>query len=94
MPEYEVIEIPGTDKPRRIGLLGLLTEDPALYRVGAWAGATIEPVVETAVKYKQKLESEENVDLVVPITHRVSQQQHNLALIMIVPDYKQGHCYG
>ena len=37
---------------RKVGLIGLLTEDKTLYQQGAFGGATIEPVVEAAIRYR------------------------------------------
>ena len=73
MPQFKILEVKGRDgeKVRKIGLIGLLTEDKGLYHEGAFGGATIEPVVDTAIKFKTMLEKEHGCDLVVPLTHQV-----------------------
>jgi len=72
MPPFKIIEVNGKDgQKRKVGLLGLLTEDKNLYRPGAFGGATIEPVVAVSLKYKKILEEEYGCDLVVPMTHQV-----------------------
>jgi 2',3'-cyclic-nucleotide 2'-phosphodiesterase (5'-nucleotidase family) len=48
---HQVIEVShdgGSDykySKKKIGLMGLLTEDPSVYRPGVFGGATIEPVI-------------------------------------------------
>eukprot|EP00127_Corallochytrium_limacisporum_P006704 Clim_evm17s233 gene=Clim_evmTU17s233 len=62
---------------RKVGLLGLLTEDPCLYRPGAFADAKIDPVLSStdymlgpdgplSVHQSQH----KNIDVLVPITHQ------------------------
>ena len=65
------MQVEGGGRIRKVALLGLLTEDPNLYREGAWGGATIDPVASTAAKMKEMLQKEHNVDLVIPMTHQV-----------------------
>ena len=55
---------------KRVGLLGLLTEDPGLYRPGAFAGATISPLLTTTETYLRDTMQSLDVDLVVPLTHQ------------------------
>ena len=54
---------------RRLGLVGVLSNSPSLYREGAFNGATIEDPWESLAEWKEKLEKEENVDLVLPLCH-------------------------
>eukprot|EP00980_Cylindrotheca_fusiformis_P008587 scaffold1823_cov108-Cylindrotheca_fusiformis.AAC.8 len=69
---HDVIDIKSKDKKvkKRIGLLGLLTEDPSVYRPGAFGGATIEPVLECTQKYMNEIMDPLKLDLVVPLTHQ------------------------
>jgi 2',3'-cyclic-nucleotide 2'-phosphodiesterase (5'-nucleotidase family) len=72
---HEVIEV--TKKlvdervvTKRIGLLGLLTDDPSIYRPGAFAGAKIENVIETTEQYMKNVMNPLNLDLIIPMTHQ------------------------
>lgn len=63
-PTFDIVHV----HSRRVALLGLLTEDPSLYRPNSFAGATILPVLETALEYYERLYS--SCDLIVPLTHQ------------------------
>ena len=74
VPEYDIIHV-GTR--RKVALLGLLTDDPSLYRPDAFGGATIEPVAQATEDCCRRhhlhlLDDNHNavVDLVVPLTHQ------------------------
>jgi 5'-nucleotidase len=66
---HQVIHVTHGDHAKNIGLLGLLTEDPSVYRPGSFAGAKIEPVLATAEAYMKVLEPL-GLDLVIPLTHQ------------------------
>lgn len=53
---------------KRVGLMGLLTDDPGLYRPRSFGGATIEPVIPCCESFLQQHNN--NVDLWIPITHQ------------------------
>lgn len=53
-----------------MALLGLLTDDSGLYRQGAYAGATIQPVSDAMESAWQDLEGH-GVDAIIPLTHQV-----------------------
>jgi 2',3'-cyclic-nucleotide 2'-phosphodiesterase (5'-nucleotidase family) len=55
---------------KRVGLLGLLTNDPALYRPDSFDGSTIEPVVECTERYLRQHSVEDSIDLWIPLTHQ------------------------
>ena len=63
-PAYDIVKV-GT---RRVALLGLLTDDPSLYRPGAFGDAVIQPIV-TATEMIQTNDLV-GVDLIVPLTHQ------------------------
>jgi 2',3'-cyclic-nucleotide 2'-phosphodiesterase (5'-nucleotidase family) len=69
---HDVVEAKSKNKKRKkkIGLLGLLTEDPSIYRPGAFGGATIEPVLKCTQKYMKEVMDPLKLDLVVPLTHQ------------------------
>eukprot|EP00960_Hanusia_phi_P037679 753063-Hanusia_phi.AAC.1 len=77
--EFEILEIESEGKTRKIAFLGLLTEDKALYRPGAFNNASIEPVEEVAERLQRRLYEEEEVDLVIPLTHQVMAKDRELA---------------
>jgi 5'-nucleotidase len=67
----EVHHVPsGTTK--KVGLLGLLTEDPSVYRPGVFGGAMIEPILTCCDEYIGEgggLDPS-SVDLIIPLTHQ------------------------
>lgn len=54
---------------RSVGLLAVLSDSPGLYKKNAFAGAKIEDPYDTIEKYKNILEKESKVDLVIPLCH-------------------------
>lgn len=81
VPEYDIIEVVKKDpsagtiiQRRRVALLGFLTNDPSLYRPGAFGGARIEPVVDSAERLVAQFMNKDNqmedkVDFILPLTH-------------------------
>lgn len=68
-PECEIMTVANNcGISKRIGLLGLLTHNPGLYRPGSFGGAYIEPVTKATSRaietYKDK------VDSLIPLTHQ------------------------
>ena len=53
---------------RTLGFLGLLCNDPALYKDTSFWGAKILPVTDTAMTFYEKIK--DTVDNVIPITHQ------------------------
>jgi 2',3'-cyclic-nucleotide 2'-phosphodiesterase (5'-nucleotidase family) len=54
---------------KKVALLGLLTDDPGLYRPGAFGGAVIKPIIDaTEIYLKNGLH--QDLDLIVPLTHQ------------------------
>ena len=86
MPPFKILEVKGTHEQqvRKVGLIGLLTEDKALYRQGAFGNATIEPVIDAAIKWKKILEEEHGCDLVVPMTHQDMQGGRQFKVAKII----------
>jgi 2',3'-cyclic-nucleotide 2'-phosphodiesterase (5'-nucleotidase family) len=68
---FEIIEVSSPDgsNVRKIGLIGVLSDSPSLYKPGAFGGAKIEDPYETIAIYKKILEEEYHVDLVIPLCH-------------------------
>lgn len=66
---HDVVIVSNGKFSKKVGLLGLLTEDPGLYRPGAFGGASIEPVMDaTEVYLKNGLP--QDLDLIIPLTHQ------------------------
>lgn len=65
----DVIEIKHGSYMTKVALIGLLTEDPGLYRPGAFAGSEIEPVQKVTEQYLKNAVPED-VNLVIPLTHQ------------------------
>ena len=79
LPEYVKLDLVSSTQKRRVALLGLLTDDKYLYRQGAFGGAKIKPVAETALRLHAELAPE--VDIVIPLTHQSMMHDRHIALI-------------
>eukprot|EP00993_Chasmostoma_nieuportense_P007112 NODE_782_length_1872_cov_240.124355_g729_i0.p1 GENE.NODE_782_length_1872_cov_240.124355_g729_i0~~NODE_782_length_1872_cov_240.124355_g729_i0.p1 ORF type:complete len:515 (-),score=128.12 NODE_782_length_1872_cov_240.124355_g729_i0:88-1632(-) len=80
MPEYVFIDVKGK-VPKKIALIGLDTDDMLAYPDGAFGGAKILPVLETAKKFQAKLKDQ--CDLIIPLTHLRSNQDIELAKLKL-----------
>lgn len=96
--DYDVVEITAPDKSqkRRVGLVGILSNDPALYSQfkapGAFGGATIDDPWETLAKYKQKLEGpDHSCDIVLPLQHLYVPDDHKTCQQFDFPVVLSGH---
>jgi len=91
--DAEVIEITSTDgsNKRKVGMIGLLSSSPSLYRPNAFAGATIEDPWEVMGKYKEKLEKEQHCDLVLPLCHLYEPQDERTCREFDFPLILSGH---
>jgi len=73
--EYATLTLPNSTI--KVALMGLLTEDPSLYRPGAFGGATIEPLLKTAKQLHAKLKRTH--DTVLAMTHQGIEQDRIMA---------------
>jgi len=91
--EEEIIEVESLDgsNKRRIGLIGLLSNSPSLYRPGAFGGATIEDPWEVMAVYKKKLEEQKACDVVVPLCHLYEPQDEKTCRDFDFPVVLSGH---
>merc|ERR1712050_437405 len=80
----------GTNK-RKIGLIGVLSDSPSLYRPGAFGGARIEDAWKTMSAYKEKLTREKGCDLVVPLCHLYEPQDERTCKEFDFPVILSGH---
>merc|ERR550532_2590049 len=94
---YEVITVTSADGShvRRVGLIGVLTDDPSLYKKfkapGAFGGAKIDDPWETLRKYKRILEEEEKCDLVIPLEHLYEHEDERTLKEFNFPIVFSGH---
>jgi 2',3'-cyclic-nucleotide 2'-phosphodiesterase (5'-nucleotidase family) len=79
LPEHVKLDFESSTQRRSIALVGLLTDDPYLYRAGSFGGASIAPVAATALRLHEKLAP--LVDCVIPLTHQSMAHDRHLALI-------------
>ena len=89
----EIIELPGRNgqKSRKVGLVAVLSNEPNLYKPGAFGGATIEDPWETLAFYKKLLDEEKNCDLVVPLCHLYESQDEKTCRNFDFPVILSGH---
>jgi 2',3'-cyclic-nucleotide 2'-phosphodiesterase (5'-nucleotidase family)/Ca2+-binding EF-hand superfamily protein len=82
LPTHKVLTVNGGGQTRKVGLLGLLTDDPGLYLPTAWGGpgaSIIDPIIDKATEYRTKLLQEHGCDVVVPMTHQVMPLDREMA---------------
>ena len=66
---HDVIEVTHGAHTKRVAFLGLLTDDPSLYRPGSFADAKIEPILPKTEEYLNE-EMPAGIDLAIPVTHQ------------------------
>ncbi|CAE7476908.1 unnamed protein product, partial [Symbiodinium sp. CCMP2456] len=91
--DVEVLEVRsrGGKNSRRIGLVGVLSDEATLYKPGAFGGATIEDPWKTLAFYKEKLEKDQKCDLVVPLCHLYESQDEITCHNFDFPVILSGH---
>lgn len=91
--DEEVLSITSLDgsNKRRVGMIGVLSNSPSLYRPGAFGGAKIEDPWEVMATYKKKLEQEEGCDVVVPLCHLYEPQDERTCRDFDFPVILSGH---
>jgi hypothetical protein len=95
--EYAVIDIPSADgsQHRKVGLMAVLSDDPALYshfkKPGAFGGATITDPWKALEKYNKILTEKEKCDLVVPLQHLYVPDDHITCRNYDFPVILSGH---
>eukprot|EP00980_Cylindrotheca_fusiformis_P014769 scaffold4026_cov117-Cylindrotheca_fusiformis.AAC.4 len=96
--EFDVVEVcspDGTNK-RKVGLVAVLSDDPALYAQfkppGAFGGATIDDPWKTLERLKVKLEGPEyNCDTIIPLQHTYVPDDHKTCRQFDFPVVLSGH---
>ena len=89
--EHEVIELKTSLGTRRVGLVAVLSNEPNLYKPGAFGGAEIEDPWETLEFYKAYLEQHLSCDLVLPLCHLYEQQDEVTCRRFDFPVVLSGH---
>ena len=95
---FEIIELksPDSSQIRKVGLVAVLSDDPALYQhfqaPGPFGGATIRSPWEVLKEYKEMLESPPyNCDLVIPLQHLYVPDDHITCQDFDFPVILSGH---
>lgn len=95
---FQIIEVisPDGSNTRRIGLVGVLSNDPGLYsqfkEPGAFGGATIRDPWEVLQEYKELLEGDEyKCDVVIPLQHTYVPDDHRTCRELDFPIVLSGH---
>jgi 2',3'-cyclic-nucleotide 2'-phosphodiesterase (5'-nucleotidase family) len=91
MVATHIVELGSQDHSRKVGFVGVLSNDPVLYRKNAFGGAKIDCPYETMRLYKAKLETEDKVDLVVPLCHLYVPQDYKTCEEFDFPFVLSGH---
>lgn len=96
--EFEVIDIcsPDGSNSRKVGLVAVLSDDPALYShfkaPGAFGGATIDDPWKTLSRLREKLHGPEyDVDTIVPLQHTYVPDDHRTCREFDFPVLLSGH---
>ena len=91
--EFEVIEVRSPDgtNRRKIGMIGVLTNDPKLHKAGAFGGATIDDPWECMKEYNEKLKDVYHCDMVLPLCHLYEYQDEKTCLEFDFPVILSGH---
>lgn len=75
LPTSDVVEVRGV----RVGLLGVVMNDPAVYRRAPFGGGRVEGANEAALREAERLVREEGCAFVVPLTHQFVRDDRALA---------------
>jgi len=91
--DAEVIDLKSADgsNRRKVGLIGILSNAPSLYKPNAFGGATIEDPWETMALYKHKLENDRDCDVVIPLCHLYEPQDERTCKDFDFPLILSGH---
>lgn len=84
----DVLEIRGTEgRAVRVGLVGVVMNDPAVYRKDPFGGAQLERPNEAALREAKRLVTELGCDVVVPVTHQAMEDDRALARAGFTPSF-------
>ena len=74
-----IVEVRHGRHLKRVGLLGLLSDDPTLYSDGSFLGARIDPVLDCTERHLQERQRGSHIDLWIPLTHQSLHEDRALA---------------
>ena len=91
--ESVVLEVvsPDGSNTRKVGMCGVLSADPKLYKPGAFGGATIDDPWECMRYYNNKLKAEDGCDMVLPLCHLYEYQDEKTCREFDFPVILSGH---
>ena len=91
--DFEVIEVASPDgsNKRKVGMLGVLSNDPKLYKPGAFGGATIDDPWECMKEYNERLKADYGCDIVLPLCHLYEYQDERTCREFDFPVILSGH---
>lgn len=88
LPRSDVVTVTASDgRTVRVGLVGVVMNDPSVYRRTPFGGATIRPANEAALAEATRLLGEEGCACVVPITHQPLEDDRTLARAPMQPPF-------
>jgi len=85
------VESPDGSNKRKIGLIGILSDSPSLYKPNSFGGAKILDPWETMRTYKDIMEKDRACDVVVPLCHLYEPQDVRTAKEFDLPLILSGH---
>jgi 2',3'-cyclic-nucleotide 2'-phosphodiesterase (5'-nucleotidase family) len=88
LPRSDVVTVTSREgRSVRVGLVGVVTDDPSVYRPTPFGGAAIRSANEAAVAEATRLMREESCACVVSITHQPMDDDRALARVTIDPPF-------
>jgi 2',3'-cyclic-nucleotide 2'-phosphodiesterase (5'-nucleotidase family) len=85
---HDVVTVTGADgRSVRVGLVGVVMTDPAVYRLAPFGGAKLEPANEAALREARWLVTEGRCTCVVPVTHQPMESDRELARAAMTPRF-------
>ena len=82
---------PDSSNTRKLGMCGVLSNTPGLYKPGAFGGATIDDPWECLQQYNTKLKTEHGCDMVLPLCHLYEYQDERTCREFDFPVVFSGH---
>ena len=80
LPRSQVLEVAAPGGARvRVGLVGVVTRDPSLYRDVPFGSSGLDPANESALREAARLRTDERCDVVIPLTHQPIEDDRALA---------------
>jgi len=90
--DHDVVTVVSSDgsNSRKVGMIGVLSNTPSLYKPGAFGGATIDDPWECMASYTAKLRGA-GCDMVLPLCHLYEFQDERTCAELDVPVVLSGH---